>query len=58
MGAQAIRIQQIWDLVSDDSKGLADRPAITMERDADSIKESACAWRDSNKATKTSGIAA
>eukprot|EP00439_Symbiodinium_sp_Y106_P067573 s364_g11.t1 len=40
MGAQAIRIQQIWDLVSDDSKGLADRPAITMERDADSIKES------------------
>ena len=44
MGAQAIRIQQIWDLVSDDSKDLADSPAIAMERDAGGIqKESLCA---------------
>ena len=44
MGAQAIRIQQIWDLVSDDNKDLADSPAISMERDAGEIqKESLCA---------------
>ncbi|CAE7326433.1 unnamed protein product, partial [Symbiodinium natans] len=34
MGAQAIRIQQIWDLVSERSEELADNPAITLERDA------------------------
>ncbi|CAE7850009.1 ABCC2, partial [Symbiodinium necroappetens] len=39
MGAQAIRIQQIWDLVSDDSKDLADSPAISMERDAGEIQK-------------------